>query len=122
VAEDHPDSAQCLERLLRSWRHDVRVADSGPAALMAASEFLPDVVLLDIGLPGMDGYEVARNLRRQAVFNDTLLFALTGYGREEDRQRAVDAGFDDHLTKPVNVEGLRKLLATGPRRLQPAQP
>jgi signal transduction histidine kinase len=112
IAEDHADSAECLARMCKSWRHDVRVVHNGLDALAAASEFLPDVLLLDIGLPGMDGYEVARSLRKQESFDDSLILALTGYGREEDRQRAADAGFSSHLTKPVDPETLRKLLST----------
>jgi len=110
VAEDHADSAKCIARILKMWQHDVRVVDNGPAAIKTAQEFLPDVLLLDIGLPGMDGYEVAKTLRKHAKFNDTLILALTGYGSDDDRQRAADAGFSSHLTKPINPETLRTLL------------
>jgi signal transduction histidine kinase len=112
IAEDHVDSARCMARMLQLWHHNVRVVNTGTAALAAAREFLPDVMLLDIGLPGMDGYEVARTLRTEAGFGQTLMLALTGYGREEDRQRAADAGFNSHLTKPVDPETLRKILIT----------
>jgi signal transduction histidine kinase len=118
IAEDHADSARCMALLLKSWRHEVRIVHNGPAAIAAAREFLPNVILLDIGLPGMTGYEVAKKLREQAMFSDTLIMALTGYGRDEDRQRAADAGFNFHLTKPINPEALRKLIASqkcGPR-------
>jgi len=111
IAEDHVDSARCMARMLEQWRHVVRVVGDGAAAVATAREFLPDAILLDIGLPGMDGYEVARTLRTQAEFGETLILALTGYGREQDRQRASDAGFNSHLTKPVDPEVLRKLLA-----------
>jgi CheY-like chemotaxis protein len=80
-----------------------------------APEFHPDVVLLDIGLPGIDGYEVARRLRGQADLPGLLIIAVTGYGQESDRQRAREAGFDQHLVKPVDLEILRRLLAAAPR-------
>jgi two-component system CheB/CheR fusion protein len=108
VVDDNQDSAEGLAMLLEIYGHEVRIAFSGPEALDAARTFLPDVVLLDIGLPGMDGYEVARQIR--AGRKDCRLVALTGYGQEEDRQRSRDAGFDHHLVKPVDLEELRRVL------------
>jgi CheY-like chemotaxis protein len=108
--------------MLRLWRHDVRVVDNGPAALTMAREFLPDVLLLDIGLPGMDGYEVAKKLRTQEIFSEMSIMALTGYGSDEDRQRSADAGFNFHLTKPVDPEKLRKLLEIRMGRPQQTEP
>jgi two-component system CheB/CheR fusion protein len=111
IVEDHTDAAQTLADLLELWGHEVRVALDGPMAIEAAAEFLPDVVLIDIGLPGMDGYEVARRLRREPVHSRTRLLALTGYGKVEDRRRSREAGFQWHLTKPVNPGELERLLA-----------
>jgi two-component system CheB/CheR fusion protein len=94
---------------LRAWGHEVFVAHDGPAALEAAQAHLPELVLLDIGLPGMNGHEVARRLRVTAP-NGLQIIALTGYGQEEDRSRSRAAGFDDHLIKPVDPEDLRRML------------
>jgi CheY-like chemotaxis protein len=97
--------------LLNLMGSDVRVAHDGPAALEAMSSYQPAVVLLDIGMPGMDGYEVARRARRQPRLKDMTLIALTGWGQEEDRRRCREAGFDHHLVKPVDLEALQALLA-----------
>jgi CheY-like chemotaxis protein len=90
--------------------HVTDIALSGPEALTRASAFLPDAVLLDIGLPGMDGYEVARRLRADPRFSEILLLALTGWGRDDDKEKARSAGFDAHLTKPVDIEAVKALL------------
>jgi signal transduction histidine kinase/integral membrane sensor domain MASE1/ActR/RegA family two-component response regulator len=111
VVDDNQDSAESLAVLLRMRGHDVRIAHDGPAALAAARDHAPEAVLLDIGLPGMSGYEVARALRA-AEGARALLVALTGYGQHEDRQRAHDAGFDLHFTKPVDLARLERVLAT----------
>lgn len=112
VVDDSVDGAETLADLLQIWGHEVRLAFDGPTALTRAIDFQPAVVLLDIGLPGMDGYEVARRLRREAAFPaNALLVALTGYGQDSDRRRALQAGFDEHLTKPVDLDALRTLLA-----------
>jgi CheY-like chemotaxis protein len=97
--------------LLRFWGHTVRLAYNGPEALRAAEEFGPEVVVLDIGLPGMNGYDVARALRQRPRLSHALLVAVTGYGQDEDRRRSHDAGFDHHLTKPVDPEQLHAMLA-----------
>jgi CheY-like chemotaxis protein len=86
------------------------VARTGPEALQVAADCALDVLLLDIGLPGMDGYEVAKRLRQEARFKDTLMIAISGYGRDHDRQLSREAGFDDHLVKPVDLEKLNALL------------
>ncbi len=86
-------------------------ASDGPTGLEAARAHRPDVLLLDIGLPGMDGYQVAEQFRREEFGKDMLLIALTGYGREEDRQRALSAGFDRFVTKPVDYAALQSLMA-----------
>jgi len=93
--------------------HEVRTAYDGPTALVAAERFRPEVVLLDIGLPLMDGYEVARRLRGMVGLSKALLVAVSGYGRDEDRRRSHAAGFDAHLIKPADPAALHELLATG---------
>ena len=113
VVDDNADSAEALALALGATGHDVRLAADGSSALEGAAEFQPEVVLLDIGLPGMDGYEVARRLRADGGAQ-MVLVALTGYGQEEDRQRARDAGFDHHLVKPIPPDALLALLGTIP--------
>ena len=111
VVDDNVDAARSLARLLaRLYGQEVRVAHDGPEALAVAEEFRPEVVLLDIGLPGMDGYEVARRLRERPEFEGTLLVALTGWGQESDVERSRAAGFDHHLVKPANPEAILELL------------
>jgi CheY-like chemotaxis protein len=111
VVDDNRDTANMLAKLLRLHGNDVRTVHDGPAALDAVRAGPLDVVILDIGLPGMDGYEVARQMRRQTGGDQLLLVALTGWGEEEDRRRSKEAGFDHHLVKPVAIDVLKKLLA-----------
>jgi signal transduction histidine kinase/ActR/RegA family two-component response regulator len=111
IVDDNKDAAESLTMLLRLWGHEVAVAHDGPAALRAAAGQRPEVALLDIGLPGMDGYELARQLRQQPGLGRTVLVAVTGWGQEEDRRRSAEAGFDHHLTKPVELAALQELLA-----------
>ena len=118
IADDNVDAADSLALLLRSVGYELRVAHDGPEAVGAAAEFRPDVAILDIGLPGMTGYEVARRLRADPGTRRTVLVAATGYGREEDRRMAVDAGFDHYLTKPVEF-GLLLEAITAAGREQP---
>jgi PAS domain S-box-containing protein len=115
VVDDNVDAADTLARLLELWQHTVRVVHDGPEVLDATSAFAPDVVLLDLGLPTMDGLEVARRLRRTAAGASLLLVAMTGFGQTSDRRHTRAAGFDDHLVKPIDIETLRSLLAC-PRR------
>ena len=111
VVEDNPDTARSLRLLLSLEGHQVRVALTGPDGVRAAREWGPEVVLCDIGLPGdMDGYAVARALRSEPSCASACLIALTGYGQEEDQRRAHEAGFDLHLTKPVNPDELQSVL------------
>jgi two-component system CheB/CheR fusion protein len=110
VVDDNEDSAETLAQLLKITGHDVRTAYDGPAALVAAHAFHPDIVLLDIGLPYMDGYEVARQLRATSELAPMRIVALTGYGQEEDRRRAVEAGFDAHLVKPADPDELQHVI------------
>ena len=95
------DTTNTLKLFLEFARHNVRSVFDGPSALVAYRTYKPDVVLLDLGLPGMDGYDVARRLRRQAAGNSPMLVAASGYGRDEDKRRAQEAGFDLHLTTPA---------------------
>lgn len=106
LVEDNKDAADSLADLLRIFGYDVRVAYTGVEGLEAAHLFRPEVVLCDIGLPGLDGYEVARRLRREATTAEARLIAITGYGSESDSQKAHDAGFDQHLVKPVDPDRL----------------
>ncbi len=110
VVDDNVDAADSLAMLLKMGGHDVRTAYSGPATLLAVRSFNPQVILLDIGMPEMDGYEVARRLRKNAALENMVLVALTGWGQEEDRQRSRDAGFNHHLVKPIEPNLLQKLL------------
>jgi PAS domain S-box-containing protein len=117
VVEDKPDAAESMRLLLETFGHQVALAHTGPAGVALAEEFAPDVVLCDIGLPkGMDGYAVARALRDNARTSTAYLIALTGYGQEEDQRRSREAGFDLHLTKPVDPRALERLLAELPER------
>ncbi len=111
VVDDNVDSAESLALLLRLKGHEVETAHDGPAALEKAGSFHPQVVLLDIGLPGLDGYQVASQLRQRRRTASALLVALTGYGQEEDQRLAREAGFDHHLTKPVDLLVIHELLA-----------
>jgi CheY-like chemotaxis protein len=119
VVDDNVDAATTLGDLVRSQGHEVRVVHDGVSALTAAEAQHPDVVFLDIGLPGMDGYAVARAIRADAANEGMCLIALTGWGQEGDRERTRGSGFDHHLTKPVDLGALRRLLAGRARACQP---
>jgi len=112
IVDDNVDAAAALELLLQASGHLVRVAHTGPSGLAAAIDFQPDVVLLDIGLPEMDGWKVAERIRQQPILHDIVLIAMTGYGQTTDRQRSQRAGFDHHFVKPVQSGQLRQLLTT----------
>jgi signal transduction histidine kinase/CheY-like chemotaxis protein len=112
LIEDHRDAAETLRDLLEQWGYRVAIASHGRAGLEAARAEPPDLVLCDIGLPGMDGYAVARQLRQDPPTAALPLIAITGYGQAEDRQRAARAGFDHHLTKPIDPDELHRLLAS----------
>jgi CheY-like chemotaxis protein len=111
VVDDNQDAADSLALLLRLSGQDVRVAYDGHAAVELARTFRPELVFLDIGLPGMDGYDVAKELRQTLEMEQLILVALTGWGQEEDRKRSAAAGFDHHLVKPVEPRALELLLA-----------
>ncbi len=110
LVDDNQDVVATMEALLKTWDQDVRVAYDGPSALKVADLFMPEVVLLDIGLPDLDGYEVARRLRQSGLPRARMV-AMTGYGQDEDRRRSREAGFDLHLVKPVAPDQLYRLLA-----------
>jgi CheY-like chemotaxis protein len=119
VVDDEIASAETLKALLETQGFEVLTAHDGLAALDAAEAFLPEVVLLDIGLPGMNGFEVAQHLRTQPHLRDALLVALTGYGDAQTRMRAAQVGFDAHMTKPADLDRLLALL-THPRGARPS--
>jgi PAS domain S-box-containing protein len=112
VVDDNRDSAESLALLLRLFGNDVRTAHDGRQGLVVAETYRPDVVLLDIGLPGLNGYEVARQLRERPKLAGVVLVALTGFGTEEDRRQARAAGFDHHMVKPVDLDALQELLVS----------
>jgi CheY-like chemotaxis protein len=105
------DGRDMLRTILAMQGHEVHEAADGSAAIITALDIRPDVAIIDIGLPGIDGYAVAAHMRQDARTQRTRLIALTGYGTEEDRKRAADAGFDAHMTKPIDPEQLARLLA-----------
>ena len=113
VVDDNVDSAEVMVLLIRRLGGEARAAFDGESAVLAAAEFAPAIVLLDIGLPGIDGYETCRRLRAQHG-TAIKIVALTGWGQEEDRRRAAEAGFDTHLTKPADPSALELLLADTP--------
>ena len=111
VVDDNQDAADSLAMLLKLQGHEVRVAYSGMAALEMTKTYSPDVVFLDIGMPGMDGYEVARRIRQTPGLGKIVLAALTGWGQQEDRRRTAEAGFDHHLVKPPELSVVEGVLA-----------
>jgi len=112
VVDDNVDATDMLVMMLQMFGHEVKAAYSGQAALATAVEYEPDFVLLDIGLPDMNGYEVAQQLRREPQIKNVRLIAMTGYGQDADRQRSIEAGIDLHLVKPVDPKKLQELLET----------
>jgi CheY-like chemotaxis protein len=112
IVDDNRDGARSLGRLLKLLGAEAQVVHDGPAALQIIPSYAPTVVLLDIGMPGMDGYEVARRIRQQPAGRDLMLIALTGWGQEDDRRRTSQAGFDHHLLKPADIAALESLLTS----------
>ena len=110
VVDDNKDAAESMSMLLEMWGHEVAFAYDGPSALETAQEWRPEAVFLDIGLPGMDGYEVAERLRELPQAKDAILIAITGYGQEDDLARSKRAGINHHLVKPVAPDALRSLI------------
>ncbi|HEV8002814.1 MAG TPA: response regulator [Planctomycetaceae bacterium] len=122
VVDDNSDAAESLKMLLQLLGAEVQSSKDGLAALEALETYRPSIVLLDIGMPGMDGYEVARRMRQLSSGQEATLIALTGWGQEEDRRKSKEAGFDHHLVKPVDFGALQALLASLPGpRLQPSR-
>lgn len=111
IVDDNRDGADSLAMMLRLMGHEVRTAYEGQRGMAVAEEFRPDVILLDIGLPKLNGYEVCRRLRREPWGQRAVLIAVTGWGQEEDRRRSQEAGFDQHVVKPLDPDALMKLLA-----------
>ena len=118
VVDDNVDTVLGFSMLLKASGHDVRTAHDGLSAVETAIDYRPNVVLLDIGLPGLNGYEVAKRLRQHPDLKNTVLIALTGYGQDADRQTSQQAGFDHHLVKPARFDQLKKILATVQERLK----
>ena len=112
VVDDNVDTAGLFAMLLRMWGHEVRTSHDGPSALALAAEFRPDAVLLDIGLPRMDGFEVAEQLRAHPDFAGILIVGSSGYSRESDRRRAAEVGIDLYLVKPFDPWQLESILDT----------
>jgi CheY-like chemotaxis protein len=113
IVDDNVYSAESLRRLLERRGHAAHVVHDGRLAAAAARSFDPDIVLLDIGLPGMDGYEVVRQFRSDPELTRLMIVATTGYGRIEDKLRCLAAGFDQHLAKPLDVEDIEALEPAG---------
>jgi CheY-like chemotaxis protein len=112
VVDDNHDAAATMAKVLRLMGNECQTAHDGLAALEVAAQFRPDVILLDIGMPHLDGYDTARRIRQQAWGQGVLLIALTGWGQDHDRQKSHDAGFDQHVVKPIGPAALRQLLAS----------
>ena len=111
VVDDNFDVAQTVGWMLETIGHDYRIVQEGRRAVEAAREFRPDAILLDIGMPGMDGYAVCRAVREDNLIKDTVIIAQTGWGRDRDRATATQAGFDHHLVKPVSLDDLERVLS-----------
>ena len=110
VVDDNVDAADSVAWLFRQHAHDVRTTHDGRSAIELATEFRPQVVVLDLGLPQVDGYEVSRRLRTLPDTRDALIIAVSGYGQDEDRRRSTQAGFDHHFIKPVDFQTLMGVL------------
>jgi len=111
AVDDNEDAVVMLAKLLGHYGHDARCCTSGPQALAIGRDFKPDAVILDLGMPGMDGFETAARLKEQTWGKSIFLIALTGWGREDDVRRTLAAGFDEHLVKPLEIDELIDLLA-----------
>jgi CheY-like chemotaxis protein len=119
VVDDNVDAAESAAMLLRIWGHEAQTVHDGLTAIDAVRTYQPEIVLLDIGLPGMSGYEIVRKLRAQPQFKTLVVAAMTGYGQDADRQRSKEAGFDFHLTKPLDPNILETFV-TSPESFSPA--
>jgi CheY-like chemotaxis protein len=110
LVDDNGDARETLAQVLRLWGYELEAVEDGHAAIAAARKFRPDAIVMDIGLPGMDGHELARQLRQIRELDDTVLIALTGHGDDEARRRSAAAGIDHHAVKPAQLVELRALL------------
>jgi CheY-like chemotaxis protein len=115
IVDDNQDAAETLAEVLAELGFLTRTAFDGPSALELVGAFRPDVMLIDVGLPVMDGYELVRRLRADARLASVRLIAVTGYGQESDRRRAFEAGFDEHLVKPVDLARLESVILAAKR-------
>jgi CheY-like chemotaxis protein len=111
LVEDHPEVAAAQSLLLRALGYQVQIAADGPTAVEMAKSSVPDVAVVDIGLPGLDGYQVAESLRSDPATSSIRLIALTAYGSADDRQRSIRSGFEAHLVKPASIDQLRRVLS-----------
>ena len=116
VADDNKDAADSLTTMLSLMGHEARAAYDGLGAVETAATFRPDVIVLDVGMPRVDGYEAARRIRKEPWSNGVVLVALTGWGQEEDRAKAKNAGFDHHLTKPASIDAIVHLITEAPSK------
>lgn len=114
IADDNADTADSLATILENMGYEVRAAYNGASAVETAEHFRPEVLLLDIGMPGLNGYETAHYIREEPWGKDAVVVAVTGWGGEADKRQAREAGFDHHLTKPVDPEVIRDLIAKSP--------
>ncbi len=112
IVDDNPDSAKTMGWAVESWGHEVRLEFSGSGALDAAGEFQPQAVLLDIGMPGMNGYELCQIMRQSPELRNTIFIAQTGWSQEQHRQMSREAGFDHYLVKPIDFNTLQRLLTS----------
>jgi CheY-like chemotaxis protein len=110
VVDDNRDFADTLARMLRSLGHEMRLEYDGLAGLAASRTFRPDIAFLDIGMPGLNGYDLARRLRAFPSTSGIVLIAVTGWGKSDDRERSREAGFDEHVVKPLEIERLQSIL------------
>jgi CheY-like chemotaxis protein len=125
VVDDNLDSAKSLALMLRMMGNETRTANDGLEALEIAADYEPNLIMLDIGMPRLNGYETARRIRDEKWGRDIVLVALTGWGQEEDRRKSHEAGFDSHIVKPIEPDSLEKLLSSLPTNgpsVQPAKP
>jgi CheY-like chemotaxis protein len=121
IVDDNKDAADSMALAVQLAGYTVRAAYDGPEGLELAFVFAPDLVLLDLGMPGLNGFEIAQRIRRETWGQSLTLIALTGWGQEQDRRRTKDAGFDAHLTKPVSPSELLRVLATAMQTMPAAQ-
>jgi CheY-like chemotaxis protein len=121
LVEDYPALAEMTTWALEMDGHEVVVAKDGPSAIELAKSYLPDVILMDIGIPGMDGYTVCKLMRQEPILTNTVIIAQTGWGEEKHRRMSKEAGFDHHFVKPVDLDLLRNTIQTASHKaVQPA--